>query len=84
MTKQKCYAEFRAKVALDARELRELSKVSRGMPLDAIREELATAELSKRYAVHPTMFNGWKRQVTREHGVVVRRRTGRSTADVRG
>ena len=30
--------------------------------LEAIREELTTAELAKKYAVHPTMINGWKRQ----------------------
>lgn len=30
--------------------------------LEAIREELTTAELSKKYNIHPTMINGWKRQ----------------------
>lgn len=29
--------------------------------LEAIREELTTAELSKKYGVHPTMISGWKR-----------------------
>lgn len=29
--------------------------------LEAIREELTTAELVKRYDVHPTMINGWKK-----------------------
>lgn len=29
--------------------------------LDAIREELTTAELSKKYEEHPTMINAWKR-----------------------
>tara|TARA_R110002049_G_scaffold177184_1_gene344279 strand:- start:10067 stop:10375 length:309 start_codon:yes stop_codon:yes gene_type:complete len=28
--------------------------------LEAIREELTTAELAKKYGVHPTMINGWK------------------------
>ena len=29
--------------------------------LEAIREELTLAELSKKYGVHPNMINGWKR-----------------------
>ena len=29
--------------------------------LDAIREELTLAELSKKHGVHPTMISGWKR-----------------------
>ncbi|RJE78899.1 transposase, partial [Paracoccus sp. JM45] len=29
--------------------------------LEAIREELTTAELSKKYGIHPTMISGWKR-----------------------
>ncbi len=29
--------------------------------LEAIREELTTAELAKKYSVHPTMISGWKR-----------------------
>tara|TARA_Y100001968_G_scaffold242897_1_gene226634 strand:+ start:56 stop:337 length:282 start_codon:yes stop_codon:yes gene_type:complete len=29
--------------------------------LDAIREELTLAELSKKYGVHPNMISGWKR-----------------------
>jgi transposase len=29
--------------------------------LEAIREELTTAELAKRYDIHPTMISGWKR-----------------------
>ena len=29
--------------------------------LKSIREELTTAELSKKYEVHPTMINAWKR-----------------------
>ena len=29
--------------------------------LEAIREELTTAELAKKYGVHPTMINGWKK-----------------------
>ncbi len=29
--------------------------------LESIREELTTAELSKKYQVHPTMINAWKR-----------------------
>ncbi len=29
--------------------------------LEAIREELTTAELARRYGVHPSMISGWKR-----------------------
>lgn len=29
--------------------------------LEAIREELTTAELSKKYGIHPIMISGWKR-----------------------
>ncbi len=29
--------------------------------LDAIREELTLAELSKKHGVHPNMISGWKR-----------------------
>jgi len=29
--------------------------------LDAIREELTTAELAKKYDIHPTMITGWKK-----------------------
>ncbi|HHX83497.1 MAG TPA: transposase [Pseudomonadaceae bacterium] len=29
--------------------------------LEAIREELTTAELAKKHGVHPTMINGWKK-----------------------
>ena len=29
--------------------------------LEAIREELTTAELAKKFAIHPTMITGWKR-----------------------
>ena len=29
--------------------------------LEAIREELTTAELAKKYDIHPTMISGWKR-----------------------
>ena len=29
--------------------------------LEAIRDELTTAELAKKYEVHPTMISGWKR-----------------------
>ena len=31
--------------------------------LEAIRAELTTAELAKKYGVHPTMISGWKRTV---------------------
>ena len=31
------------------------------MALEAIREELTTAELAKKYDIHPTMISGWKR-----------------------
>lgn len=29
--------------------------------LEAIREELTTAELAKKYDIHPTMITGWKK-----------------------
>lgn len=29
--------------------------------LEAIREELTTGELAKKYGVHPTMISGWKK-----------------------
>jgi transposase len=29
--------------------------------LEAIREELTTAELAKKHGVHPTMISGWKK-----------------------
>ncbi len=32
--------------------------------LEAIREELTTAELAKKYDIHPTMITGWKRTAT--------------------
>jgi len=32
--------------------------------LEAIREELTTAELAKKYDIHPTMISGWKRTAT--------------------
>lgn len=30
--------------------------------LEAIREELTTAELAKKYGVHPTMISGWSEE----------------------
>ena len=30
--------------------------------LEAIREEMTTAELSKKYEVHPTMINAWSEE----------------------
>ena len=32
--------------------------------LEAIREDLTTAELAKKYDIHPTMIMGWKRTAT--------------------
>ena len=29
--------------------------------LEAIREDLTTAELAKKYGIHPTMISGWKK-----------------------
>lgn len=29
--------------------------------MEAIREDLTTAELAKKYDIHPTMITGWKR-----------------------
>ena len=31
------------------------------MALEAIREELTTAERAKKYGIHPTMISGWKK-----------------------
>ena len=32
--------------------------------LEALREDLTTAELAKKYDIHPTMIMGWKRTAT--------------------
>lgn len=34
--------------------------------LEALRGELALAEISKKYDVHPNMISAWKKQVTQE------------------
>lgn len=44
-----------------ATQKRYTSEFKAKVALEAIREELTTAELSKKYDVHPTMINGWKR-----------------------
>lgn len=31
------------------------------MALEAVREEITTAELTKKYDIHPNMISGWKR-----------------------
>ena len=45
-----------------AKQTRYTAAFKAKVALEAIREELTTAELAKKYAVHPTMINGWKRQ----------------------
>jgi len=45
-----------------AKHKRYTTEFKAKVALEAIREELTTAELSKKYEVHPTMINGWKRQ----------------------
>ena len=37
------------------------AKFKAKLALEAIREELTTAELAKKYDIHPTMITGWKR-----------------------
>jgi transposase-like protein len=44
-----------------AKQKRYTSEFKAQVALEAIREELTTAELSKKYEVHPTMINAWKR-----------------------
>jgi transposase len=45
-----------------AKQKRYTTEFKAKVALEAIREELTTAELSKKYEVHPSMINGWKRQ----------------------
>ena len=45
-----------------AKQKRYTAEFKAKVALEAIREELTTAELSKKYEVHPTMINAWKRQ----------------------
>ena len=42
--------------------------------LEAIREELTTAELAKKYDVHPTMINGWKKTAIESMATAFRRK----------
>jgi transposase-like protein len=44
-----------------AKQKRYTADFKAQVALQAIREELMTAELSKKYEVHPTMINAWKR-----------------------
>lgn len=44
-----------------AKQKRYTADFKAKVSLEAIREELTTAELSKKYEVHPTMINAWKR-----------------------
>jgi transposase len=37
------------------------AEFSAKVALEAIREELTTAELAKKYDIYPTMISGWKR-----------------------
>ena len=43
------------------KQKRYTSEFKAKVALEAIREELTTAALSKKYEVHPTMINAWKR-----------------------
>ncbi len=45
-----------------AKQKRYTAEFKARVALEAIREEMTTAELSKKYEVHPTMINAWKRQ----------------------
>ena len=47
--------------------------------LEAIRGELTTAEIAKKYEVHPNMIAGWKRRLTEEAAGVFAR--GQSDQD---
>jgi len=40
---------------------RYTSEFKAKVALDAIREELTTADLAKKYDFHPTMITGWKK-----------------------
>ncbi len=40
---------------------RYTSEFKAKVALEAIREELTTAELAKKYDIHPTMITGWKK-----------------------
>jgi len=44
-----------------AKQKRYTADFKAKVDLEAIREDLTTAELSKKYEVHPTMINAWKR-----------------------
>ncbi|MFG6569951.1 IS3 family transposase [Sulfitobacter sp. 1A13679] len=46
--------------------------------LEAIREELTTAELAKKYDIHPTMISGWKRTAIKNMAQAF---SGQSTAE---
>nr|WP_323780169.1 transposase [Leisingera sp.] len=40
---------------------RDSAEFKAKVALEAIREELTTAKLAKKYGVHPTMISGWKK-----------------------
>ncbi len=40
---------------------RYTSEFKAKVALEAIREEMTTAELAKKYDIHPTMITGWKK-----------------------
>ena len=43
------------------RRKRYSSEFKAKVALEAMREELTTSELAKKYEIHPTMITGWKR-----------------------
>ncbi len=49
--------------------------------LDAIREELTLAELSKKHGVHPTMISGWKRSAIRNMAAAFDKNAGSVVRD---
>ena len=49
--------------------------------LDAIREELTLAELSKKYGVHPNMISGWKRSAINNMAAAFGKDAGSTTRE---
>jgi len=49
--------------------------------LDAIREELTLAELSKKHGVHPNMISGWKRAAIKNMAAAFGKGTGSAARD---
>ena len=49
--------------------------------LDAIREELTLAELSKKHGVHPNMLSGWKRAAIKNMAAAFGKGSGSASKD---